>query len=162
MLRVRTPGSALFAAVANVTALAGDAAVVATATGALTTQIALAGAAQAEATATGDLTNVGAIDLEGAALAEATATGALTTAIALAGDALVEASGTGILDVFVLPPPAPTAGRARLRGPAWSGPSVVEQQLEQDENELIEILAALAAAGVLDGVTRLPGAGRRV
>lgn len=83
----------------------------------------------------------------------------------VAGD-IVPAAGTSTTsavgaDANVAAPAAPTAGRARLRGsPTWSGPTLAELAREQDEDELLEIVAALAAAGVLDGVSGLPGARR--
>jgi hypothetical protein len=78
--------------------------------------------------------------------------------VAAPGLATVAAVGA---DANAPPPATPTAGRARLRGsPAWSGPTLAELARDQDEDELLEIVAALAAAGVLDGVSGLPGARR--
>lgn len=79
-------------------ALAGDAADVASATGALTTQIPLAGAALVVASSTADLTTGGAAaELAGNATAQAVATAQLTTQIPLSGVAVTVTSASGTL-----------------------------------------------------------------
>jgi len=86
-------------ALGDVTALAGAATDVATATGAISTAIPLAGAAADVATATGAVTTSGGAALAGDAVDIATAIGAISTSDPLAGSASDVATATGDLVV---------------------------------------------------------------
>lgn len=91
-------------------------------------------------------------------LLAATGTVAAADIVPAAGTSTTSAVGS---DANAPAPAPPGAGRARISGsPIWSGPTLAELARDQDEDELLEIVAALAAAGVFDAVSGLPGARR--